>query len=221
VKVAGAAGFFDAIARRYDRVYALDAAATRARMAQVIASLPRAPARVLDLGVGTGRELPALLDAGYEVVGLDVSREMLAICARRSRPIAVVEADLWAPLPFGDASFDAAIALHGTLAHPTHPEGAHAELARELARVLRPGSPVVAELPSRRWLDGILEIDEGASRIARTGEGRAMHEDRVVGVAIEAFVPSDAEWTAAFAPWFEVSLEPLGESEVLLVGRRG
>jgi SAM-dependent methyltransferase len=220
VKVASAAQFFDAIARRYDRVYALDAAATRARMKRVLAALPPAPARVLDLGVGTGRELPALLDAGYEVVGLDVSREMLAICAKRTRPIAVVEADLWAPLPFADAAFDAAIALHGTLAHPTRPEGAHAALARELARILRPGSAVVAEVPSRTWLDAMGAVDTGGARIARTAEGRAVHEDLVAGVAIEAVVPSDEEWRAAFSEVFDVTLEALDESEVLLRARR-
>jgi SAM-dependent methyltransferase len=220
VTLEGPARFFDAIARRYDRAYGLDAAATRQRMARVLAALPKGPARVLDLGVGTGRELPALLDAGLEVTGLDLSPKMLAICARRTRPVATVEGDLWGPLPFADASFDAAIALHGTLAHPTHAEGAHAALARELARVLRPRSPFVAELPSRKWLESVDVMDTGDTRFARTAADRALHEDRVAGVSIEAVIPSDAEWIAAFAPWFDATCEPLGASETLFVATR-
>lgn len=72
-----AAAFFDAIAGRYERAYALTTAASRARMARVLGVLPAAPAQVLDLGVGTGRELTALLDAGHAPTGLDASRAML------------------------------------------------------------------------------------------------------------------------------------------------
>jgi SAM-dependent methyltransferase len=222
MKPLDAARFFEAIARRYDRAYALDAAATRARMARVIARLPKAPARVLDLGVGTGRELPALLDAGYEVTGLDVSPAMLAICARRGRAIALVESDLWARLPFEDARFDAAIALHGTLAHPpTASLEHHAALARELARVVRPGGAFVAEIPSRAWVDRFDSFDRGDARTTRIGEGRLVHEDRGARVAVEAYVPTEAEWVAAFSPWWDVTSDAIGEAETLLVARHG
>src|SRR5437016_2057046 len=107
--------FFDAIAGRYERAYAPDARASRARMEGLLAALaergaqrvasPRpSPLKVLDLGVGTGRELSALLDAGHDVVGLDVSKAMLERCDRRARRIPLVEADFWGPLPFADAS---------------------------------------------------------------------------------------------------------------------
>ena len=86
--------------------------------------------------------------------------------------------------------------------------------------MLRPGSPFVAELPSRAWLESITEVDAGDARIARTAPGRAVHEDRIARVAIEAVIPSDAEWVAAFAPWFDARCEPLGASETLLVARR-
>ncbi len=138
--------FFDAIARRYDRVYAPGAAESRARMGRVLASLPSA-SKILDLGVGTGRELPSLLDAGHEVVGLDLSPEMLAVCARRARPIAVVLADLWERLPFADGAFDAVLALHGTLSPTRSPEAAITGVAIEAARVLRVGGVFVAEVP--------------------------------------------------------------------------
>ena len=221
MRVVSAAEFFEAIARRYDRAYALDAATTRARMKRVLAGLPPAPARVLDLGVGTGRELAALQDARYEVTGVDVSPAMLALCARRARPIALVEADLWEPLPFGDASFDAVIALHGTLAHPPE-RAAYARLAREIARVVRPGGAFLAEVPAQAWVRQLAGagVEAGDGRIVRLAEDRLLHEDRTAGVAIEAVVPGDEEWRATLAEGFDVECEALGEAETLVVGRR-
>src|SRR5260370_31624527 len=130
------ARFVDAIAGRYERAYALPAAESRRRMPRVVGVLPSPPARVLDLGVGTGRELTALRDGGYTPTGVDASRAMLERCARRARAVRTVHANFWrAPLPFEDASFDAAVALHGTLAH-TPDAAAMGRLACELARIV-------------------------------------------------------------------------------------
>ncbi len=219
MKLVSPSEFFEAIARRYDRAYALDATATKERMARVIAVLPKAPARVLDLGVGTGRELGALQDAGYAPTGLDASPSMLAICARRARPVPLVQADLWSALPLDDASFDAVIALHGTLAHPPSRD-AYAALAREIARVVRVGGAFVAEVPSRTWLAGFEVLDDGDSRIVRTGDDRCVHEDRALGIAVEAIVPGDDEWQRTFTPWFDVTCEALGAAETRVIARR-
>lgn len=219
MKLVSAADFFEAIARRYDRQYAIGASTTRARMAAIVRALPPAPGRVLDLGVGTGRELGALQDAGYEPVGLDVSPAMLAICARRARPVPLVQGDLWATLPFDDASFDGAVALHGTLAHAPD-AGAYTRLARELGRVLRPGGVFVAEVPAQAWLAKNDVVEDGDARIVRTARDRCVHEDLAAGIAIEAVVPSDDEWRWAFAGVFDVTCEALGASETRIVARK-
>src|SRR5687768_17525796 len=44
--------------------------------------------RVLDLGCGSGRDLNALTDAGYEACGLDGSPEMLVQARQRFPPLA-------------------------------------------------------------------------------------------------------------------------------------
>ena len=76
--------FFDAIARRYDRAYGLSGEVSRARLARVVREL-HGRERVLVLGIGTGRELPALLDAGHEPTGIDISPGMIEVCNERSR----------------------------------------------------------------------------------------------------------------------------------------
>jgi SAM-dependent methyltransferase len=146
---------------------------------------------------------------------------MLALCARRARPVALVEADLWGPLPFADASVDAVVALHGTLAHP--PERyAYPRLARELARIVRRSGAFVAEVPAQAWVKDLRTSGEGETdaRIHRIADDRLLHEDRSAGLAVEAVVPSDEEWRESFATEFNVVCEALGEAETLVVGRK-
>jgi SAM-dependent methyltransferase len=219
--MSGAAeAFFDAIAARYDRVYALDASTSRERMRRVLGELPPAPARVLDLGVGTGRELPALLDAGLEPTGVDVSRAMLERCARRARPVPLVRADFWAPLPLADASFDAAIALHGTLSHPPSSDALE-RLSAELARVVRPGGVLVAEAPSPGWLRRVADLPSVSDRLVQvTGPRSCVYEDRVAGARIEARILDRHEWIAALGSAWTARIDALGDLEWLVVARR-
>jgi len=213
--VSDAARFFDAIAGRYERAYAPSAEESRRRMDRVLRALPSAPARVLDLGVGTGRELTALLDAGYAPTGVDVSPAMLERCARRARPVPLVEADFWGPLPFPDASFEAAIALHGTLAHPPD-EAAVGRLGAEIARVVGAGGTWLAEVPSPAWLDRVGAADP---RVRRTGAATALFEDPVTGASITARVLDEAAWRGALGARWTVSLEAVTDVEWLVVAR--
>jgi SAM-dependent methyltransferase len=215
------ARFFEAIAGRYDRVYALPPGESRRRMDRVLRELPEAPARVLDLGVGTGRELTALLDAGHVPTGLDASRTMLERCSRRARPVPLVCADFWsAPLPFGDGTFDAVVALHGTLAHPAE-ASALRRLAQELGRLVRRGGVFIAEVPSPAWLDRLGgSAGDGERRALRTGPRTCVIEDLVVGASIEARVLDATQWQDALAPEWDGRVEALGEVEWIVIARR-
>ncbi|MEO6420916.1 MAG: class I SAM-dependent methyltransferase, partial [Polyangiaceae bacterium] len=191
---------------------------SREGLVKLVARLPP-QARVLDLGVGTGRELTALLDAGHEVVGLDVSPAMLEICARRARPITTVCADLWQPLPFPDEDFDAVLALHGTLAHLPSEEHVGA-LGRELARVLRGRGLVILEVPGEGWLTSLASSpSRGAFRATRTGPDRCVHEDRKAGLAIEATILSAERWNALLGEHFTVTFEEQSDTERLIIGQ--
>ncbi|MBV9949724.1 MAG: class I SAM-dependent methyltransferase [Myxococcales bacterium] len=211
--------FFDAIAGRYERAYALGADESRRRMARVLHELPRPPALVLDLGVGTGRELPALLDAGHDVIGVDLSLEMLERCRRRARPIELVHADFWRPLDLASSSFDACVALHGTLAHPPD-EGALGRLAREVVRLVRPAGVWVIEVPSPAWLEKAADLPRSAEgEIVRTGPATFTFVDRVVGASIDGRVLSEEEWRTSLDDAWSVRVHPLGALEWLILAR--
>jgi SAM-dependent methyltransferase len=196
-----ARAFFDAIAPRYDRVFAREPAELRAHVDRALAAIGKAPRDVLDLGVGTGLELPRLLDAGHRVVGVDVSPEMIALCNQRSRPIRCVEADFWQGLPSGDASFDAVIALFGSLAHAPD-DGALARLGREVGRVLREGGVFFAEVPSPTWV-----------------AAHPAFADEKTGVHIAIVAQTEAAWRDAFAGFDGEIRERDAELEIALTLR--
>ncbi|MCL9759689.1 class I SAM-dependent methyltransferase [Frankia sp. AiPa1] len=120
---------FDRIADRYD---ATRGGAERGR--HVAAALsPRLPgARLLEIGVGTGLIAAGLAGQGRQVLGVDLSSEMLEH-ARLRVPGRLARADA-ARLPLRPASIDGALAVH-----VLHLVGDPGAVLAELARVLRPG----------------------------------------------------------------------------------
>lgn len=105
------------------------------------------PFRILDVGIGTGVDLEDLAvraPAGpVHVVGVDLSLGMLRLCRARRRPprpalsVDLLLADAHA-LPFADATFDAVLHV-GATGSFRDPKTALAEMAR----VARPGAPIV------------------------------------------------------------------------------
>src|SRR5215208_4949484 len=96
------------------------------------------PGRCLDLGCGTGRAIPALVAAGWSVVGTDVSRDQLDAARRRIGDSAHrVQGDAHA-LPFADGEFDAVISI---LTH-TDLDDVTASFS-EVRRVIRAGGSFV------------------------------------------------------------------------------
>lgn len=97
--------------------------------------------RLLDAGVGTGRNIP-FYPPDARVVGIDLSPAMLRqaeLRRRRStRPIELRQMDV-TKLEFPDATFDAAIA---TFLFCVLPDELQLPALRELARVVKPGGPI-------------------------------------------------------------------------------
>jgi ubiquinone/menaquinone biosynthesis C-methylase UbiE len=109
-------------------------------------------ARVLELGVGTGRIALPVAAAGCEVHGVDRSEHMLAALARRierdranHRPdVHLARGDITA-LPYRSDVFDGAIAVH-----VLHLVSDWSAVLARVARLVRPGGTLVL---GRDWID--------------------------------------------------------------------
>jgi SAM-dependent methyltransferase len=84
---------------------------------------------VLDVGCGTGRMTSFLKSAGYDVVGIDISRSMLDVAKSRVPGTDLIQATANA-LPFADKSFDANVSIWGCLCHVDDPYFAIKEIVR-------------------------------------------------------------------------------------------
>ncbi len=108
--------------------------------------LPPAPARVADLGCGTGTLSRLLTEEGYGVTGLDFSPEMVRRAREKVPGIEFVVADASAP-PLDPASYDVVLSRHVLWAMP--------DPAATLARwrdLLTPGGRLV--LVEGSWSTG-------------------------------------------------------------------
>jgi len=107
----------------------------RERRAKVVGG---AHGEVLEIGIGSGLNLPFYGEAVRQVVGVDPSAELLAM-ARRNAARAALPVELVCRsaerLPFRDASFDSAV-MTWTLCSIADPAAA----LREIRRVLKPGA---------------------------------------------------------------------------------
>ncbi len=128
---------------------------------------PLAPAHVLDLGSGTGRMTPLLAEwLSCRVTGVEPSEGMRATALReRAHPSVGYLAGEATSIPLADGACDAAWMMH-----VVHHVPDRAACARELSRVLQPGSRALVigaytqsrrEIPLFRYFIEALRIIDG------------------------------------------------------------
>jgi len=137
-----AAAYFRENAAHWDRIRSLyiDEREVEAALVEIVAA--ETPRDLLDIGTGTGRVLEVLGPRVTHALGIDQSREMLAVARvnleRAGLQNGIVRLGDMYQLPLADASFDAVV-IHQVLHYADRPAAAIAEAAR----VLRPRGVLV------------------------------------------------------------------------------
>jgi ArsR family transcriptional regulator len=137
-----AAAYFRDNAAQWHRIRSLyvEEREVEAALTDIVAAA--APRDLLDIGTGTGRMLEVLGPRVDNALGIDQSREMLAVARVNLEQAGLANSivrlgDMY-QLPLADASFDAVV-IHQVLHYADRPGTAIAEAAR----VLRPGGLLV------------------------------------------------------------------------------
>lgn len=206
---------FDPIADRYDatRYYPPDIAE---RIATGLLRLGRLAigARLLEIGIGTGRIALPLLAQGVDVTGVDISPRMLERLQAKytdgqtSDPLrawgalAIIMGDMTA-LPFSDNAFDAAVAVH--VFHLVSP---WQRALDEVLRVVKPGGSFLLGQDVRThetqhhihdtWEEIVEQLGYVHSPVGAQGYAAVVDELRQRGVTLEERVL--ATWEISQAP---------------------
>jgi len=128
---------FDRAVGYYDQTRSLPDEQMEELVSRLLEQLP-GDGVCLEIGVGTGRIALPLMDRGIDVVGVDISPEMLGrlVAKRATCKVAVADATR---LPFADGTFTAAVA-----AHVLHLIPAWTAALDELMRVVVGGGVILA-----------------------------------------------------------------------------
>jgi SAM-dependent methyltransferase len=132
---------FDTIAAEYDE--SLPAHVVEhyiAKRARFVRAHCPPPARVLDVGCGTGALAARLAGQGYDTAGVDPSARMLDVLRARAPQVSAQVAS-GTDLPFADDTFDLVYCV-AVIHHIADPAAVRATLG-EMVRVARPGGRVL------------------------------------------------------------------------------
>lgn len=191
---------YDVLAAEYDRFFSesLLGSLLREAVHQELAGAFEAGDRVLDLGCGTGEDALRLAAAGAAVYAVDRSSEMLKSARAKTRGLSVdfKAADIeHLDLAFPGGTFDGVLSDFGAL-NSVRDRG---RLARELARLVRPGGRVFLVVMGR-WCpwEWMWYVSRGMVRTALRRLGGTAGS--MVG---PVYYPSPIELAAEFADGFE------------------
>lgn len=167
--------------------------------------------KILDVACGPGIVVAKLAPGAAEVVGCDITPEMLEKmeqrCAKAGLTNARAVPGRAEALPFEDGRFDVVVSRSAVHHFPDPPAA-----MREMARVVRRGGRVItvdvtaSEVPEEAALHNALEIIRDPSHVRMLPKSELHAALAGAGLKVESFLP----WTnhREFAEWMKITNAP-------------
>jgi len=131
--------YFDKIADKYDKWYQTKVGnyVDTTEKDLIFSLLKSKNGLALDLGCGTGNYTLELFKRGFEVIGVDISKEMLKIAKKKFPKSFFIRADAY-KLPFKKETFDLVLSIT-MFEFIKKPE----EVLKEIYKILKPGGELI------------------------------------------------------------------------------
>jgi SAM-dependent methyltransferase len=158
-----------------------------------------AGAKILDVGFGDGRNWPLLHNLSFDIYGLEISEEILALGRRRAAALGLtvtLKLGTNSVIPFGNQYFDYLLASSSS--YYVDKGTSFAQTVEEYGRVLRPGGILLATLAA----EGSSIFEDSTDLGAGVFEIRRDPWQLRNGYMFRRF-DSQEEVIAAFSPYFE------------------
>jgi len=146
--------------------------------------------RLLDAGCGGGRNLVYFFRNGFDVSGVDQSREAitqiqsLAGTLAPHLPVGNFRVEAVERMTWGDESFD--VVLSSAVLHFARDEGHWHSMVRETWRVLKPGGIFFARLASTIGMEGKIQYLEGRRYHLPDGSDRFLVDEPMLLAATDS-----------------------------------
>lgn len=140
--------------------------------------------RVLDAGCGAGRNLVYFLRSGYQVFGVDESREAIAQTRRLAAGLAPhlpednFRVETVVRMSFADAAFD--VVLSSAVLHFADDEQQWEAMLKEMWRVLKPGGIFFARLASIIGIEDLVDLIQGRRYHLPDGSDRFLVDEAML-----------------------------------------
>ena len=105
-------------------------------------------AKILDVGFGDGRNWPLLFNAGFDVYGIEITDDIIAMGNERARSLgmnATLKLGTNSAIPFADDYFDYVLA--SASCYYVDKGTSFGDNVAEYSRVMKPGATLLATLP--------------------------------------------------------------------------
>ena len=204
---------YESLAAAYDGLTTdVDYGAVLSFFQKILRNNGKTPERVLDLACGTGSMSVLLAEAGYRVIGADISEEMLTVAAQKAASLEV-EAPFFICQPMQRLRLpyrvDAVCCFLDSLNYVTEPEDCRNAFSR-VYRALEDGGVFFFDINTPfklRGLDGQVFLDENEDSYC-VWRAEFVEEENICYYGIDLFRRKGQLWERSFEQHCEYAYEP-------------